>query len=244
MAKSDETVRYAIAQPTFDVARNRLLDFRSRTNSKLPADFWPRLAGIKEDFVNQDNQLGAKASWCLEIVGHIQDNFVSALLHIKAEEYREAWNLLEQCEKAIKSLDRHFVESRGEFGIEHVRVHTQQLQELYHLKWGFSLGFLNEEVYCSVCQTKRRLRGDCGHEIGEIYDGEICHNVVKKGRILHISLVDNPAQKYSVIWPDDDTQFIVLKCFGGRIAILLGRLEISKRNSQAPSSGLSECGTK
>ena len=212
MTKSDETIRCAIDQPNFGVVRNQLLDFRSRTSSKLPANFWSRLAGIKEDFVKQDKQLGAKASWCLEIVGHIQDNFISALLHIKSEDYQEAWNLLEQCEKAIKSLDRHYVESQDEFGIEHVRVHTQQLQELYHLKWGFSLGYLSEEVYCSVCQTKRRLRGDCGHEIGEIYDGEICHNVVRKGRILHISLVDNPAQKYSVIWPDDDTQFIVLKC--------------------------------
>ena len=213
MTTNNETVSYAIAQPTFDVVRNQLLDFRSRTSSQLPVDFWQRLSRTKEEYVCQNNQVGAKAVWCLETVGHIQDNFISAVLHIRAEEFQKAWDLLEQCENAITSLGRHFVEHQGEFGIEHVRVHTRQLQELYHLKWGFSPGLLFEEVYCSICQGKRTLRADCGHEVGEIYNGEICANVVAKAKILHISLVDNPAQKGSVIWPDGETppQFDLLR---------------------------------
>ena len=211
MMTSDDTVAATIAQPTFGGARNQLLNFQSRVSSKLPPDFWQRLSEVKRDCVGQNNQIQAKAAWCLEIIGHIQDNFVSALLHIRSESYRKAWDLLERCEKAITSLDRHFVESQGEFGIEHVRVHTLQLQQLYNLKWGFSPGLLYEEVCCSVCQTKRMLRETCGHEVGEIYDGRMCHNVVQKAKILHVSLVDNPAQRYSVIWPDDETQFIVLR---------------------------------
>ena len=211
MKTSDETVRYAIAQPAFDVVRNQLLDFKSRIDSKLTPDFWKHLSEIKQGFVNQDSQIGAKATWCLGCIGYIQDNFISAFLHISTEDFRKAWDLLDQCEKALTSLDRHFVESQDEFGIEHVRVHTRQLQELYQLKWGISPAILFEEVRCSVCQGKRTLRDDCGHEIGEIYDGAICANVVTKFRILHISIVDSPAQKYSVIWPDDEIQFITLK---------------------------------
>ena len=115
------------------------------------------------------------------------------------------------------SLDRHFTENHGEFGIQHIRAHTTQLQELFNLKWGFSPGILFEEVHCSVCGEMRRLREDCGHINGEIYNGEICHDIVKKARLLHISLVDNPAQKYSVIWPDDVTQFMVLKLLAGEL---------------------------
>ena len=213
MTTSDETVHCAIAQPTFDVVRNQLLDFRSRISSKLPLGFWQRLSGTKEACVNQNDQLGAKAAWCLEIIGHIQDNFISTFLCLRAEDFRKAWELLERCENAIKSLDRHFGEKQGEFGVEHVRVHTQQLQELYPLKWGVSPGILFEEVHCSVCQSRRALRSDCGHEVGEIYDGEICANVVTRAKLLHVSIVDSPAQKYSVIWPNDDTlpQFIMLK---------------------------------
>ena len=213
MTTSDETVHGAIAQPTFAIVRNQLLDFGSRTSSKLPPDFWQLLAGTKEDCVNQNNQLGAKAAWCLEIIGHIQDNFISTILCLSAEDCRRAWDLLERCENAITSLDRHFGEKQGDFGIEHVRVHTRQLQELYPLKWGFSPGLLFEEVHCSVCQSRRALRSDCGHEVGEIYNGEICSNVVTRAKMLHVSIVDSPAQKFSVIWPNDETshQFIMLK---------------------------------
>ena len=211
MTRSDEAVRYAITQPVFDIARSHLIDYRSRKNTKLPQNFWRGLSNKKDCYVNQNNQLGAKAAWCLETIGHIQDNFISVLLHIKAEEFREAWDLLEHCEKAIIALDRHFGESQDEFGIEHVRDHTRQLQELFQLKWGFSLGILFEDVCCSICQSRRTLRGDCDHEIGEIYNGMICANIVKRGSLLHVSLVDSPAHKYSVIWPEDETQFVVLK---------------------------------
>ena len=213
MTISDGTVSQAIGQPTFGIVRNQLRDYKSRVSSKLPLDIWQRLSRTKKDSVNQNNQIRAKAAWCLETVGHIQDNFISTFLQIKAGEFRRAWDLLEQCENAITSLDRHFVENQSEFGIEHVRVHTRQWQELYHLKLGFSPGFLFEEVCCSVCQSKRTLRSDCGHEKGEIYDGEICADVVTKAQILHISIVDSPARKSSVIWPEDETlpQFIMLK---------------------------------
>ena len=213
MTTCDGTVYGAIAQPTFDIVRNQLLAFGSRTSGNLPPDFWQRLAGTKEACVSQKNQLGAKAAWCLEIVGHIQDNFISTLLCLSAGDFRRAWDVLERCENAIRSLDPHFGEKQGEFGIEHVRVHTRQLQELYPLKWGFSPGILFEEVHCSVCQSRRALRSDCGHVVGEIYNGEICSNVVTKAKILHVSIVDSPAQKYSVIWPTGETspQFIMLK---------------------------------
>lgn len=211
MTTTDETVHHAIDQPTFDVVRNQLLDFRSRTSAKLPPEFWKYLSGIKETYVNQNNQLGAKATWCLEIIGHIQDNFISAFRCFRAEEFRKSWVLLERCEQAITSLDRHFSEKQDEFGIEHIRVHTEQLQELFQLKWGFSPGLLFKRVHCSVCQSRRTLRSDCGHEVGEIYDGNICYDIITEAEILHISLVDNPAQKYSVFWPDNDTQFAVLK---------------------------------
>ena len=208
---NNDTVMAVIAQPIFDGVRNQLIHYRSRIDRKLPPEFWQVLSEIKKDFVVQSNQLGAKASWCLEIVGHCQDNFVSAFLSINAEEFREAWDLLSNCEDAVQSLDRHFIEDQDEFGIQHIRAHTTQLQELFNLKWGVSPGILFEEVHCSVCGVVRRLREDCEHINGEIYNGEICHSVVTKASLLHISLVDNPAQKYSVIWPDDDIQFMILK---------------------------------
>ena len=213
MTTSDGVLPYTIGQPKFDVVRNQLLDCNSRISNKLPPEFWQRLSRTKENCVSENNQLGAKAAWCLEIIGHIQDNFISAFIHIREKSFQEAWKLLEHCESAIRSLDQHFVENQSQFGIEHVRIHTWQLQELYHLKWGVSPAILFEEVHCSVCQSKRMLRSSCGHEVGEIYDGEMCHDVITKAKLLHISIVDSPAQRYSVIWPTGESlvQFELLK---------------------------------
>ena len=73
--------------------------------------------------------------------------------------------------------------------------------------------FLYKDVRCSICDAKVTLRSDCGHELNEIYNGEMCIRVVKGAEILGIGLVDNPVQKYSVIFPngDDDDRFTRLK---------------------------------
>ena len=189
--------------PIFDFAKDNLRNYDSRVTSHLPLEFWNHLDEIKRYFVHQDNQQGAKAVWCLETIGQIQDTYISVFNCILEEEFRKAWDLLVQCENCLHFLDRHFVEWQNEYGVEHIRIHSQQLQELYHLKIGFSPACLFEKILCSVCNCERKLRRDCGHVISEIYDGEMCHNIVEKAKILHISLVDSPAQKIAVIWPEN-----------------------------------------
>ena len=213
MSTVKQTVYNSIFQPSFDKTREHLLNFRTRDNLLICPSFWRNISDVKKTFVNQNDQLGAKAAWCLEVVANIQDCFVKSHLSLKDGQFKEAWELLAQCETGVKALGRHFTELDGEFGIEHVRIHAAQLQELFQLKWGLSPGFLFEEVHCSVCNFTRSLRKDCGHIVGEIYDGEICGNIVVKAKLLEISIVDSPAQKYSIIWPDDKylPQFFTLK---------------------------------
>ena len=127
--------------------------------------------------------------------------------------FQDAWNLLESCENAIESLDRHFIEEGSAFGIEHARIHTKQLQGLYPLTWAVSPAFLYKEVRCSICKTKLTLRSGCDHIGGEIYDGEMCGRVVTGWELLHVALVRNPVQKFSFIFPegDDDRPFRPIK---------------------------------
>ena len=162
MTGSDRAVRSAIDRPAFGVPRRQLLEYRSRCGSELPQGFWECLSEIKNDYLKQGSQIGAKAAWCLETVGSIQDKFIAAHVQLSGGDYREAWDSLERCEVSIRSLDRHFVEMHSEFGIEHARAHTRKLQELFNLKWGFSPGLLIEESICSICQARRALRNDCG----------------------------------------------------------------------------------
>ena len=198
------TLREAIDHPDLRRARTWLEGYKSRASSSQIDPSCEDLADLKRDAVSANDQLKAKAIWCLETMGEIQDTFVSVFRLINQGEFKEAWDLLERCEISIHALDRHFTERDGEFGIEHVRTHTRQLQELYPYKWGVSPGMVYTDIRCSVCDSKLTLRRQCDHEVGEIYDGEMCCRVIKEARILHVSLVDNPFQKYSVIFPDGD----------------------------------------
>lgn len=62
---------------------------------------------------------------------------------------------------------------------------------LAHSRVGLSPGFVVEEMVCSVCDADPR---DCEHLSGEAYGGEIAHRVIKKARLLEVSLVARPAQ--------------------------------------------------
>lgn len=135
-------------------------------------------------------------------------------------EFKESWDTLEKCENAIRGLDWHFTEAENEFGIEYVRKHTKQFQELFPLKWGVSLGLLIKEARCSICDSKLTLRYECTHELGEIYDGEECLKVISDFELLHVALVDNPVQKVTMFFPDEDKNHIFDKI--QEIAIFLG----------------------
>ena len=197
-------LRSAIKQDRLASARVHLQDFARRGSSLIPQEVWSSLSDAKELAASENNQLTAKALWCLEQIGQIQDSFVDAFNSIRDGKYKEGWDGLERCENHLKSLDRHLTEEDGEFGLEHVRKHVEQFQELFPVKWGFSPGILYKEVRCSICDARIGLREGCEHRNGEIYSGEMCARVVKAAQILHVALVDNPAQKFSVIFPDEE----------------------------------------
>lgn len=198
-------LREAIYQPKLSAVTDWLRNYEHRTGSSSFSEYQKLLSQLKCEAVSHNDQLTAKAVWCLETVDRIQDYFVSAFVHMKENRFKAAWDLLERCEIDTSFLDRHFTEEDGEFGIEHARFHTRQFQELYPGKWGFSPAFTIKETRCSICGTKRTLRGGCDHKVGDIYDGEMCFkDVTKLGRGLHVALVENPVQKSTVILPDDD----------------------------------------
>ncbi len=212
---SDLILSGAFVHPELRPVADKLRLYEERTETVLAADseHWRYLSQLKREAVARNDQLTAKAVWCLESIGRIQDQFVSAFVNIGKGEFQQAWDQLEHCEIGTLSLERHFIDESNEFGIEHVRVHTKQLQELYHLNMGLSSALVREDIRCSICDTKITLRGGCDHEKGEIYDGEMCGWVITRAKMLHVSLVDKPAHKYAMVFPkgNDDPRFAVVK---------------------------------
>jgi hypothetical protein len=47
------------------------------------------------------------------------------------------------------------------------------------------------------------LRSHCGHKVGDIYGGEMCIRIVTKADLMGIALVENPVNKYTVLFTVD-----------------------------------------
>jgi hypothetical protein len=163
------------------------------------------LKKIKDLAVAQGNQECAKKVWCYEQILLIQTTYVSAFRTMKNGSYYEAWCLLERVEIALNSLLRHFSGNRNadEYKINFIDKHTKQFQSLFPYKLFLSPALLELEKECSICQKPVSIRNSCGHTVGEIYNGEECLRKITKLKVLEISVVRTPLQKYSVLFPSD-----------------------------------------
>ena len=204
MYEVENSLRELIFQESLSLARKYLLSYKSRSSNVLPEECREILTRQKNDAVSRGEQFSSKAIWCMETIGKIQDSFVSSILQLKEGAFKESWSSLGECKNQISQLDKHFTEVDNEFGIEHIRTHVKQIRELYPLHVGISPGLLIREKTCSICDTKLTLRAGCEHNFNEIYDGEMCHAVVTQFELLHVALVDNPAQNSTYIWPEID----------------------------------------
>ena len=198
---TETSLREAIDQPRLRKVRDWLRSYEDRAGSPSYSENYQLLTIYKREAVSEGDQLTAKAVWCLETIGRVQNHFESAFSLLKSSEFRRAWDHLDRCDTEILFLSRHFIDDHREFGIEHAQVHTRQFQELFLLKGGFSPGFLFTDIRCSICGTKLTLKGGCNHKVGNIYDGEMCTRLIVECTALHLALVDNPAQKVSVFFP-------------------------------------------
>lgn len=177
-------------------------EYKLRSHTFLPNEYWDELSVIKKEAVFKSEQLTAKVAWCFEIIGKIQDNYVKSFVSLCNDEFYEGWCSLEKCENLIASLDRHFREKNNEFGIEHIRIYTKNFQSLFPYEYFTSPGFISRHS-CSVCNELITPRNYCGHDVGEIYNGEMCCKIVEDIELLELSIVKNPVQKYSVLFPED-----------------------------------------
>jgi len=169
-------------------------DSNSGSRDPIRAD----LAAHKAAAVRADDQSLAKEIWCLEQILIVQTRFLEAFAALKAERYYEGWCILEQAQIAQAFLDPHFKDTDDAFKLGSIRAHIEQLQSLFPYRLFFSTEFIHKELTCTICDKVVALRNPCGHRDGEIYNGELCSRKVTDLRILGVSLVRHPRNKYAV----------------------------------------------
>lgn len=159
------------------------------------------LKRIKSDAVVRNDQETAKSVWCFEQILKIQNDYLTAFSQLKSQKFYDGWCTLEKIEIGLSSLERHYrTENEDKFKLRFIKKHIEQFQSLFPYKVFTSPALLQLEKKCTICRQIISIRNRCGHKLGEIYNGEECIHEITKMRILEISIVPNPLQKYSVLF--------------------------------------------
>lgn len=167
-------------------------------------DFDSELQKIKEKYINADKQAEAKQIWIYQTIIEIHKLYLNAFNLLKNKKYYEGWCQLERIEITISSLKRHFQYDKKEYRLWDIEKQVKNLQVIFPYRLFASSEILKKKKKCSVCDKEISIRNTCGHIVGEIYNGEMCHRIVTEADILGISLVQNPGNKYSVMFLKDE----------------------------------------
>lgn len=219
----------------------------TKRDSKSALEF---LSATKKEAVRNCDQARAKESWCYEQLLDIQDKYIDAFMLIKNGLYYDAWCLLERIEIKINALERHPTNMETEFHIGFIKKHTLQYQKLYPYKIFGSPEILEIKKVCNICNKPISIRNNCGHRVGEIYDGIECFRIVTESELLAFAFVENPVQKYSVpfsVDPQtkksiDQYDYRVLKYLAQRLSSPFHGWDMINKQRLQPHSKYSDIG--
>ncbi len=181
----------------------QLAQVPSNYNQRDPKSLRHHLARLKQDYVAQKDQHGAKAIWCFESIINVQEKYLEAFADLKARRFYAAWCTFERVEIEYSFLRRHLLAPHSLFCLDFILEKTHQWQSLFPYRMFFSMEFIKKGRKCMICSQPVSLRKPCGHLIGEIYDGEMCCHEITDIDWKSISMVTNPHHKYAVAFPAD-----------------------------------------
>lgn len=158
----------------------------------------------KHIVVQEGQQDEAKLLWIYQTIIEIHKLYRSVFKLLKEKSYYPAWCQLERIEITIHHLKKHFKYDKNQYGLWNIEKAVTNLQILYPYKLFGSSELLKKKKKCSVCDKEISIRNSCEHVVGEIYDGEMCHRIILEVEILGVSFVENPGNKYSVLFLKDE----------------------------------------
>ncbi|EJL29091.1 YecA family protein [Brevibacillus sp. BC25] len=175
-----------------------LQKFRGTT---LNPDIPNILKELKRQAVGIDDQAGAKEIWCIEQVYKILGHYISAFKCLKIKKHFDAWNQFDRADIELSFLKKHFDYSNNKYNLLFIETNIVKFQKLFPYQYFSSRESLIKSEKCSICGQKVTLRRSCDHKVGEIYNGEQCCRNVEDVEFLGIAIVENPFDKYGVLFP-------------------------------------------
>ncbi len=160
-----------------------------------------KLESLRIQYVKENKQNCAKCTWIYRSILRVQYFYILAYEQIKSKEYYKAWCNLEFAEKKIMALKKHYDFSNDQsdrYSLKFIEDKVRKIQGLYPYTVFSSPCIRVKSMICSVCGSVNTVITNCGHIIGEIYDGYPCVNWIKEFDMDHVAIVTNPEWKYRV----------------------------------------------
>lgn len=156
---------------------------------------------LKKAAKDQGDEVQANESWFIEQTCRAFSDYLDAWHAIKEFRFFDAWKLFEIAEITCRSLIRNPFCPLDKTGVRALFERIVEWQKIFPYKVFGSPELVVGRYECSICGLKVDPWSSCPHEKGRVYFGEMCVHIARDVRILSISLVDDPVQKYSVIFP-------------------------------------------
>lgn len=180
---------------------------------------------LKKESKEISNEKNLNRLWVISNILHIHKDFCRAFNLLKAKKYNDGWVVLEQIEINISFLKRHAHLVSRNYKIRFIETVVQNLQLLFPYRLFGSTELLEKELKCNICGNIVTIRNYCGHIPGDIYMGEMCIREVTKVEFLGLAIVENPVNKYSVIFTEEDNSEIRDKVQFVNLNYILSRLK-------------------
>lgn len=165
-------------------------------------DIKSQLKELKVKAVRSNQETVANEIWCLETISEIQRLFISAFNSIKNGKHFDAWHSYNKIDIELSFLRKHFDYCNNKYNLEFIEEYSIKYQKLFPYKNFMSRESIIKKESCSICGRVNTIRDRCEHEAGELYMGEMCSRRVEDMEFIAMSIVKNPFDKYTVLFPE------------------------------------------
>lgn len=160
------------------------------------------LKELKAKAVESNQEDIANEIWCLEKVSEIQRLFISAFNSIKDGKHSDAWHSYDRIDIELSFLRKHFDYCKNKYNLEFIEEYSRGYQKLFPYKYFMSRESIIKKESCTICGKINTIRNRCKHEVGELYMGEMASRKVEDMEFIAMSIVKNPFDKYTVLFPE------------------------------------------
>jgi hypothetical protein len=153
---------------------------------------------LLENAIAANSEEAANRAWYLNEAVKLRALYLDCFSQLGSGQYYEAWCNLEQIEIGVGWLLQNPFYDSERFQIRELLLLVERWQTLFPYGVFLSPEIVATRKECGICGAINNPWNHCGHQPGRVYAGRLCSRIVKEAKLLSISLVRDPVQKYSV----------------------------------------------